>query len=155
MAGPKTKRGQFALALAALGGVVLVASALRPWTQPAHVAWPSYTDGVPNLISHPSDFDFRLVAGLLGLGALALVGLVRRGRSHPVMWAVIAAIGIGGLVLGVDGFRTVEHYRGFGSMVANDMTLGGFRHGLLNYCELAGAALLCVSPIAALRAARQ
>ena len=155
MAGPRTERGRYALALAALGGAVLVASALRSWTQPAHVAWPSYTDGVPNLISHPSDLDFRIAAGLLGLGALALVALVRRGLSHPVMWAVIAAIGAGGVLLGLDGFRTVAHYHGFGSMVANDMTLNGFRHGFLNYFEIAGGALLCVSPLAALRTSRQ
>ena len=37
---------------------------------------------------------------------------------------------------------------------ADDMTLTGFHHGALNYLELAGASLLCVSPLAALRASR-
>jgi hypothetical protein len=141
--------------LAALGGVVLVASALRSWAQPAHVPWPSYADGVPNLISHPSDLDYRLAAVLLGAGALVLVVRAWRGTSHWVMWLLIAAIGAAGIAIGIGGLTTVAHDRGFGSIVANDMTLDGFRHGLLNYVELAGAALLCVSPLAALRASRQ
>jgi hypothetical protein len=45
----------------------------------------------------------------------------------------------------------VAHYHGFGSMVANDMTLYGFHHGALNYLALAGAALLCLAPLAAIR----
>jgi hypothetical protein len=139
-----------ALALAALGGAVLLASSLGSWAQPAHVSWPNYTDGVPDFISHPSDALFRLGAGLLGALALVLVGLARRGVVHRLAWAAIAAIGLGGIALGLDGFATVAGYPGFGSMVANDMTLTGFHHGALNYVELAGAALLSVSPFAAL-----
>jgi len=155
MVGPRTKRGHAALALAALGGFVLVVSALASWTQPARIAWPSYTDGVPNLIAHPSDLAFRLGAALLGAVALALVVLTRRGVAHPVSWLVLALLGIGGIALGLDGLRTVAHHYAFGSMIANDMTLDGFRHGMLNYVELAGAGLLCISPLAALRASRQ
>ena len=36
-----------------------------------------------------------------------------------------------------------------------NITLDGFHHGALNYVELAGAALLCLAPVAALRPARQ
>jgi hypothetical protein len=154
LAGPRTKRGRLALALAALGGAVLLASSLESWAQPAHVPWPNYTDGVPDFISHPSDALFRLGAGLLGALALVLVGLARRGVMHRLAWAAIAAIGLGGIALGLDGFATVAAYPGFGSMVANDMTLTGFHHGALNYVELAGALLLSVSPLAALRATR-
>ena len=155
MVGPRTKRGQLALALAALGGLVLLASAVGSWTAPAHVAWPRYTDGVPDLLTHPSDLAFRLGAALLGLVALAVVVLTRRGIAHPSLWSLLALLGLGGVALGIDGFRTVEHHHAFGSMIANDMTLQGFRHGVLNYVELAGAALLCISPLAALRASRR
>jgi hypothetical protein len=143
-----------ALALAAVGGTVLLASTFESWVQPAHVPWPNYTDGVPDFISHPSDALFRVGAGLLGAAALVLVGLVRRGFMHRLAWAAIAAIGLGGIALGLDGLTTVAGYPGFGSMVANDMTLNGFRHGPLNYVELAGASLLAISPLAALRASR-
>jgi hypothetical protein len=139
-----------ALALAALGAAVLLASSLESWAQPAHVPWPNYTDGVPDFISHPSDALFRLGAGLLGALGLVLVGLARRGVMRRLAWAAIVAIGLGGIALGLDGFATVADYPGFGSMVANDMTLTGFHHGALNYAELAGAALLSVSPLAAL-----
>jgi hypothetical protein len=141
-----------ALALAGIGGAVLLASAFSSWVQPARVPWPAYTDGVPDFISHPSDMLFRLGAALLGAAALVLVGLARRGVTSRFSWAALALLGLGGIALGVDGFTTVEHYRGFGSMIANDMTLTGFHHGALNYLELAGASLLCVSPLAALRA---
>lgn len=154
MVGPRTKRGRAALALAALGGIVLVSSALASWTQPARIAWPSYTDGVPNLITHPSDLLFRLGAAALGAVALALVALARRGVAHPGMWLLFATLGIVGVALGLDGLRTAAHTYAFGSMIANDMTLYGFQHGTLNYVELAGAGLLCVSPLAALRASR-
>lgn len=154
MVGPRTKRGRAALALAALGGIVLVGSAFASWTQPARIAWPSYTDGVPNLIIHPSDISFRLGAAALGVVALVLVALARRGVAQPVTWLLLAMLGFGGIALGLDAFRTVAHTYAFGSMIANDMTLDGFRHGTLNYVELAGAALLCVSPLAALRASR-
>ena len=143
-----------ALALAALGGVVLLASTLESWTQPARVPWPNYADGVPDVISHPSDALVRLGAGLLGAAALALVGLVRRGVAHRAAWASLAVLGVGGIALGLDGFVTIAGYPGFGSMVANDMTLDGFRHGALNYVELAGASLLLLSPLAAVRASR-
>jgi hypothetical protein len=143
-----------ALALAALGAAVLLASSLESWAQPAHVPWPHYTDGVPDFISHPSDALFRLGAGLLGALALVLVGLARRGVMHRLAWAAIAAIGLGGIALGLNGFVTVAGYPGFGSIVANDMTLTGFHHGALNYVELAGAALLSVSPLAALARAQ-
>jgi len=144
-----------ALALASLGGAVLIASAFSSWAQPAHVSWPSYTDGVPDWISHPSDAHFRVGAGLLGVCALVLVALVRRGVAQPLPWALIALLGLGGIALGLNALETVAHYRGFGSMVANDMTLSGFQHGVLNYLELAGASLLCLSPLAALRASRR
>jgi hypothetical protein len=134
--------------------MVLLASTLEPWAQPAHVPWPNYTDGVPDFISHPSDALFRVGAGLLGAAALVLVGLVRRGSVRRLAWAAIAAVGLGGIALGIDGFTTVAAYPGFGSMVANDMTLDGFRHGPMNYVELAGASLLAISPLAALRASR-
>jgi len=150
--GPRTTRGRFALVLAGIGGAVLLASASSSWAQPAYVPWPSYTDGVPNLISHPSDFLFRLGAGLLGAAALALVGLAGRGVAGRLAWIALAAVGLGGIALGLDGFATVSHYPGFGSLVANDMTLYGFHHGALNYLELAGASLLAASPLAALRA---
>ena len=143
-----------ALALASLGATVLLASTVESWAQPAHVPWPNYTDGVPDFISHPSDALFRLGAGLLGVAALVLVGLVRRGVVHRLAWPALAALGLGGIALGLDGFATVAGYPGFGSMMANDMTLTGFRHGTLNYVELAGASLLSVSPLAALRASR-
>jgi hypothetical protein len=154
LVGPRTKRGRLALAMAALGGIVLLASSLQSWAQPAHVPWPNYTDGVPDFISHPSDALFRVGAGLLGAVALVLVGLARRGFRRRLAWAAIAVLGLGGIALGLDGFTTVAGYRGFGSMVANDMTLNGFRHGPLNYVELAGASLLSISPLAALRASR-
>ncbi len=144
-----------ALALASLGATVLLVSTVESWAQPAHVPWPNYTDGVPDFISHPSDALYRLGAGLLGVAALVLVGLVRRGALHRLAWPALAALGLGGIALGLDGFATVAGYHGFGSMVANDMTLTGFRHGPLNYVELAGASLLSVSPLAALRASRQ
>jgi hypothetical protein len=154
VAGPKTKRGRQALALAGLGGAILLVSALGPWVQPARVSWPNYTDGVPDWISHPSEARYRLVAALLGAFALAVVALVRLGVAHPIAWVLLGAVGLGGIALGLVGLETVAGYRGFGSMVANDMTLSGFQHGPLNYAELAGAALLCVSPLAALRSAR-
>jgi len=152
--GPPTKRGRLALALAALGGAVLVASAAGSWVEPARVAWPSYADGVPDFISHPSDLLFRVGAALIGAAALALVGLAGRGRAQAA-WALIALLGAGGVALGVAGLDTVAGYRGFGSLVANDMTLTGFRHGALNYLELAGASLLAVSPLAAVRVSRR
>jgi hypothetical protein len=152
--GARTKRGRLALALAAVGGAVLLVSTFESWAQPAHVPWPNYTDGVPDFISHPSDALFRVGAGLLGAAALVLVGLVRRGSMRRLAWAAIAAVGLAGIALGLDGFTTVAGYPGFGSMVANDMTLNGFRHGPLNYVELAGASLLAISPLAALRASR-
>jgi len=137
--------------LAGIGGAVLLASAFSSWVQPAHVPWPSYTDGVPNLISHPSDVLFRLGAGLLGAAALVLVGLAGRGIAGRPAWVALAVVGLGGIALGLDGFTTVAHYPGFGSLVANDMTLYGFHHGVLNYAELGGATLLSLSPLAALR----
>ncbi len=154
MVGPRTKRGRWALTLAAAGALLLVASAGSSWAQPAHVSWPSYTDGVPDFISHPSDALFRFGSGLLGAGALVLVGLARRGVASRLSWLLLALLGLGGIALGLDGFATVAHYRGFGSKIANDMTLSGFHHGPLNYAELVGAALLCLSPLAALQASR-
>jgi hypothetical protein len=143
-----------ALALAAIGAAVLLASAFSSWVQPAHVPWPNYTDGVPDFISHPSDALFRLGAGLLGLAALAVVALARIGVARRLSWLALSLLGLGGIALGLDGFATVEQYRGFGSMVANDMTLTGFHHGVLNYVELAGASLLSASPLAAVKASR-
>ena len=140
--------------LAALGGAVLVVSAASSWAQPARVPWPAYTDGVPDFISHPSDALFRVGAGLLGAAALVLVALVRRGVTRRLGWVALAALGAGGIALGLEGLSTVAHYHGFGSMIANDMTLDGFHHGALNYVELAGASLLAASPFAALRASR-
>jgi hypothetical protein len=147
--GPRTKRGRFALALAVMGGAALLLSAASSWAQPARVPWPSYTDGVPDLISHPSDAGYRIGAALLGVAALAVVGLARAGVAKRVAWAVLAALGLGGIALGLDGFATVEGYRGFGSLVANDMTLSGFHHGPFNFVELAGASLLLLAPLAA------
>ncbi len=149
MAGPRTRRGRFALALAVTGGAVLVVSAVSSWAQPARVAWPSYADGVPDLISHPSDAAFRVGAALLGAAAVVLVALARAGVANRLAWALIAALGLGGIALGVAGFRTVEGYNGFGSLVANDMTLSGFHHGALNYVELVGASLLVLASLAA------
>ena len=123
MVGPRTTRGRLALALAGIGGAVLLASAFSSWVQPAHVPWPAYTDGVPDFISHPSDALFRLGAGLLGAAALVLVGLARRGVKSRLSWAGLAVLGLGGIGVGLAGFTTVEHYPGFGSLVANDMTL--------------------------------
>ena len=151
--GPRSTRGKWALALAALGGVILIASAFNSWAQPSRVPWPSYTDGVPDRIAHPSDLLLRLGAALLGAAALAAVGLARRGVAHPLPWLALALVGPAAVVVGVVGLDTVSHYRGFGSMIANDMTLSGFRHGPLNYAELAGAALVCLSPLAATLAA--
>jgi len=153
--GPRTTRGRFALVLAGIGGAVLLVSAFSSWAQPQRVTWPSYTDGVPDFISHPSDALFRLGAGLLGAAALVLVGLAGRGIAGRLAWIALAAVGLGGIALGLEGLATVAHYEGFGSMIANDMTLDGFHHGPLNYVELAGASLLVVSPLAALRARRQ
>jgi hypothetical protein len=153
--GPRTERGRLALALAGIGGAVLLASAFSSWAQPAHVPWPSYTDGVPDFISHPSDALFRVGAGLLGLAALVVVALARLGVTRRLAWAALSLLGLGGIALGLDGFATVEQYHGFGSMVANDMTLTGFHHGVLNYVELAGASLLSASPLAALKASRR
>jgi hypothetical protein len=153
--GPRTKRGRLALVLAAVGGAVLVASAFSSWAQPARVPWPNYADGVPDFISHPSDALFRTGAGLVGVAALALVALARSGFAGGLSWLVLALLGIGGIAFGLAGFETVAGYPAFGSIVANDMTLDGFHHGVLNYVELAGAALLCVAPVAALRPARQ
>jgi hypothetical protein len=133
--------------------MVLVVSAFSSWTQPAEIARPSYADGVPNAISHPSDLVFRLGAAALGIAALALVVATRK-RTLRLQWVVIAMLGFAGLALGIDGLQVVEHQPGFGSFFVNDMTLGGFRHGPLNYVELAGASLLCVSPFSALRASR-
>jgi hypothetical protein len=149
VAGPRTRRGRFALALATIGGAVLIVSAAGSWAQPARVAWPSYTDGVPDLISHPSDAAFRVGAALLGVVALLLAGLARAGVASRLAWAVIASLGLGGVMLGFEGFTTVERYHGFGSLVANDMTLSGFHHGVLNYVELAGASLLLLAALAA------
>jgi hypothetical protein len=153
--GPRTERGRLALALAGIGGVVLLTSAFSSWAQPAHVPWPSYTDGVPDFISHPSDALFRVGAGLLGLAALVVVALARLGVTRRLAWAALSLLGVGGIALGLDGFATVEQYHGFGSMVANDITLTGFHHGVLNYVELAGASLLSASPLAALKASRR
>jgi hypothetical protein len=133
---------------------VLFASAFSSWVQPAHVSWPSYADGVPDFISHPSDVLFRLVAGLLGASALVVVALAGRAITSTLSWALLAILGAGGVALGLAGLETVAAYHGFGSIEANDMTLSGFRHGVLNYVELAGAALLSVSPLAAVRASR-
>ena len=155
MVGPRTDRGRLALALAGIGGVVLLASAFSSWAQPAHVPWPSYTDGVPDFISHPSDALFRVGAGLLGLAAIVVVALARLGVTRRLAWAALSLLGLGGIALGLDGFATVEQYHGFGSMVANDITLTGFHHGVLNYVELAGASLLSASPLAALKASRR
>jgi hypothetical protein len=149
VAGPRTRRGRFALALVTIGGAVLIVSAVDSWAQPARVAWPSYTDGVPDLISHPSDAGFRIVAALLGVVALLLAGLARAGVATRLAWAAIATLGLGGVMLGFEGFTAVEHYHGFGSLVANDMTLSGFHHGVLNYVELAGASLLLLAALAA------
>jgi hypothetical protein len=147
--GLRTKRGRFALSLAAIGGATLVVSAASSWVQPARVPWPSYEDGVPDLISHPSGVVYRIGAALLGASALAVVALARAGAVNRLAWAALAALGLGGIALGVDGFTTVEQYRGFGSLVANDMTLFGFHHGALNYVELAGASLLVLATLAA------
>jgi hypothetical protein len=149
VAGPRTKRGRFAPALAVIGAAVLLVSAASSWAQPARVPWPSDTDGVPDLISHPSDAAFRVGAALLGAAALVLVGLVRAGVANRLAWAVIAALGLGGIALGIGGFATVAGYHGFGSLVANDMTLSGFHHGAFNYVELAGASLLLLAQLAA------
>ena len=119
------------------------------------MSWPSYADGVPDFLSHPSDALFRIGAGLLGASALILVGLARRGVSHRLAWLLLALIGLGGIALGLKGFAAVERHRGFGSTIANDMTLTGFRHGPLNYAELVGASLLCLSPLAAIQALRR
>jgi len=154
VAGPRTKRGRWALALAAAGGLLLVASAFSSWTEPAHVSWPSYTDGVPDFIPHPSDALFRVGSGLLGASALVLVWLARRGVSHRLSWLLLPLLGLGGIALGLEGLIAVEHHRGFGSMIANNMTLTGFRHGPLNYAELVGASLLCLAPLAAIHASR-
>lgn len=129
---------------------MLLASAFSSWAQPAHVPWPAYTDGVPDFISHPSDAAFRLGAGLIGAAALVLIALVRLGLTTRLAWAALALLGLAGIALGLDGLATVAHYRGFGSMVANDITLVGFHHGVLNYVELGGASLLSISPLAAL-----
>ena len=149
MAGPRTRRGRFALALAGIGSAALVLSAASSWAQPARVPWPSYTDGVPDLISHPSDAPYRAGAALLGAAALGIVALARAGVLRRLAWALLAALGIGGILLGLAGFATVEDYRGFGSLVANDMTLSGFHHGPFNFVELAGASLLVLAPLAA------
>ena len=154
MVGPRTKRGRWALGLAALGGGILLVSALSSWAQPAHVPWPAYTDGVPDWISHPSDALFRVGAAALGVAALALVTLVGRGHARRLSWLLLALLGLAGVALGLAGLTTVSHYRGFGSMAANGITLSGFHHGNLNYAELAGALLLCFSPLAALKASR-
>lgn len=155
MVGPRTKRGRVALGLALLGGVVLVVSGFASWTQPARIAWPSYTDGVPNVVVHPSDLSFRLGSAALGLVAVALVVRTRGQRAHWMTWLALLLLGGSGIALGLDGLRVVARHYAFGSRIANDMTIDGFRHGVLNYVELAGAALLCVSPLAALRASRQ
>jgi hypothetical protein len=115
------------------------------------VAWPASTDGVPDLISHPSDVLVRIGAGLVGAAALLCVGLARRGVATNLAWVLLALLGLGGIALGLYGFATVAGYPGFGSMVANDMTLYGFHHGALNYLALAGASLICVAPLAAVR----
>jgi lysylphosphatidylglycerol synthetase-like protein (DUF2156 family) len=154
MVGPKTARGKRALALAALGGVLLLVSAVESWVVPARVAWPSYTDGVPDFITRPSDLAYRVGAALVGIAALVVVAHARRGRTDRLSWAALGLLGLGGIALGAGGFTSVESYRGFGSMVANDMTLHGFRHGLFNYAELFGAALVLASPITALKARR-
>jgi hypothetical protein len=148
---PGSTRARAALALAVLGGAALVASASHAWVEPSRVAWPSYTDGVPDWISRPSDASFRLGALALGLGALVLVALARRGVARGLPWIMLALVGLGAVALGVGAFAAVAGHRGFGSLVANDMTLAGFRHGALNYVELAGAALLCLSPLAVVR----
>src|SRR5262249_45713352 len=135
--GPRTTRGRFALVLAGLGGAVLLASAFSSWVEPASVPWPNYTDGVPDFISHPSDVLFRLAAASFVGPALVFVGLARLGVATRLAWAALGLLGVAGIALGLDGFTTVQHYRGFGSMVANDMTIDGFHHGLPNYVELA------------------
>src|SRR5262249_56576927 len=104
--------------------------------------------GVPGLISHPSDASFRVGAALLGAAAIVLAGLALAGFAHRLVWAAIAALGLGGIALGLEGLNTVAGYHGFGSLVANDMTLWGFHHGPLNYVELAGASLLALAALA-------
>jgi len=101
--------------------------------QPARVPWPSYEDGVPDLISHPSGAVYRIGAALLGASALAVVALARAGAANRLAWAFLAALGLGGIALGIDGFTSVERYRGFGSLVANDNTFFGFHLGALEY----------------------
>ena len=156
MAGPRTKRGRWALGLATAGALLLVASAFSSWVEPAHVSWPSYTDGVPDFIAPPvTDALFRTGAGLLGAAALVLVGLARRGIGVRLSWGLFALFGLGGIALGLDGLETATHYRGFGSMIANGITLSGFHHSPLNYAELVGASLLCLSPLAAIQASRR
>src|SRR5262245_31873718 len=85
---------------------------------------------------HPA--AFRVGAALLGAAAIVLVALACAGIANRLAWVVIAVLGLGGIALGVAGFRAVEGYHGFGSLVANDMTLSGFHHGPLNYVELVG-----------------
>ena len=141
--------------LAGAGGAVLLASASSSWVEPARVPWPSYTDGVPDFISHPSDVLFRLGAAVAGAAALALVVAARTRLWTSFAWAVLAVLGLGALALGLAGFESAAGYPGFGSIVANDMTLEGFHHGASNYLELAGAALLSASPLAAVRSSRR
>ncbi|GEM_PF-5633903 len=155
MAGPRTSRGRLALGVGALGALLLLASASSPWVQPARVPWPRYTDGVPDQIAHPSDLLFRVGAALIGAAALALVGAADRGVPRRLALALLALFGAAGIALGLDALRTVARYHGFGSMVANDMTLAGFHHGPLNYAELGGASLLLLSPLASLKASRR
>jgi hypothetical protein len=150
VAGPSSTRGSWALVLAATGGALLIGSAFGSWAEPARVAWPSYADGVPDLISHPSDVVFRIGAALIGAAAVALAMAARRVRL-PAQWAVIGALGLGALAVGLSGLEAVSHYQGFGSMVANDMTLTGLRHAAANYVELAGGSLLCVAALSSLR----
>ena len=66
MAGLRTTRELLAHTLAGLGAATLLGSALGPWVTPGRIPWPSRIDGVPDLISHPSDLRFRTAAALLG-----------------------------------------------------------------------------------------
>jgi hypothetical protein len=153
---PRTGRGRrLALVLAGAGGAVLLASASSPWVQPAHVPWPSYADGVPDFMSHPSDDLFRVGAAAVGAAALGLVAVARTRLWTSPAWALLPLLGLAGIALGLAGFESVAGYPGFGSKIANDMTLEGFHHGALNYLELGGAALLSASPLAAVRAQRR
>jgi hypothetical protein len=149
--GPRTKRGRFALALAAIGGAALLVSAASSWAQPARVAWPSYTDGVPDLISHPSDAGYRIGAALLGAAALVVAGLARAGVARRLAWVVLAAIGLGGIALGLDGFTTVEGYQRLRLARGERHDALGLPPRPVHFVELAGASLLVLASFAAVQ----